>query len=339
MKTGLVIAGGVILSTAGAATADECHSLCAAVKNDVSFKSGCSPFRNSLPRPKVARYCQEGFRAAVDENCYDACLNGGRLQAYLTDRRLDQVCHRALKAAPRPLCHDACVRGYRSGAEDMSLALVKLMSQVAPATFEPVREDVIVHQPVQPTRDTAAGADSALEYQAEKSATSTEAVVTEVEGETREPSKEINFADDEGRETAEKRLSAPDENGEVGLVGENDQDIPLPMDEANEIEENEAAVDEEKNSISAIGEEEEGGQGEGIDVDIEQDGDLMLSLPIAIDDVRKELVIHAGDEPTEVVLTFCAENMPDEGEDCVDYLLREVRAKLDESGARGVNFM
>lgn len=104
----------------------------------------------------------------------------------------------------------------------------------------------------------------------QQSATSTEAVVTEVEGETREPSKEINFADDEGRETAEKRLSAPDENGEVGLVEENDQDVPLPMDEANEIEENEAAVDEEKNSISAIGEEEEGGQGEGIDVDIEQ---------------------------------------------------------------------
>ena len=65
----------------------------------------------------------------------------------------------------------------------------------------------------------------------------------------------------------------------------------------------------------------------------------MLSLLIAIDDVRKELVIHAGDEPAEVVLTFCAENMPDEGEDCVDYLLREVRAKLDESGARGANFM
>lgn len=79
---------------------------------------------------QVARYCQEGFRAAVDMNCYDACLNGGRLQSYLTDRRLDEVCLGALKAAPRPLCHDACVRGYRSGAQDMSTALLKRMAQV-----------------------------------------------------------------------------------------------------------------------------------------------------------------------------------------------------------------
>lgn len=60
----------------------------------------------------------------------------------------------------------------------------------------------------------------------------------------------------------------------------------------------------------------------------------MLSLPIAVDDVNKELVIRNSDDPTEVVLAFCAENMPDEGEDCVDYLLRAVQAKLDQSGAR-----
>lgn len=88
---------------------------------------------------QVARYCQEGFRAAVDTNCYDACLNGGRLQSYLTDRRLDEVCHRALKVAPRPLCHDACVRGYRSGAEDMSIALLKRMAHVSTAPQRPRR--------------------------------------------------------------------------------------------------------------------------------------------------------------------------------------------------------
>ena len=53
MKAGLVIGVNMILS-AGIATADECHNLCADVKNSVSFKSGCSPFRNSLPRPKVS---------------------------------------------------------------------------------------------------------------------------------------------------------------------------------------------------------------------------------------------------------------------------------------------
>lgn len=53
MKAGLVISINVILWVAGVATADECYELCADVKNSVSFKSGCSPFRNSLPRPKV----------------------------------------------------------------------------------------------------------------------------------------------------------------------------------------------------------------------------------------------------------------------------------------------
>lgn len=56
----------------------------------------------------------------------------------------------------------------------------------------------------------------------------------------------------------------------------------------------------------------------------------MLSLPIAVNDVNKELVIHNNDNPTERVLAFCAENMPDEGEDCVDYLLRAVEEKLNE---------
>lgn len=40
--------------------------------------------------------------------------------------------------------------------------------QVAPAVFESPREDVIVHQPAQPTRDTAVAADSTLEDRAGK---------------------------------------------------------------------------------------------------------------------------------------------------------------------------
>lgn len=62
----------------------------------------------------------------------------------------------------------------------------------------------------------------------------------------------------------------------------------------------------------------------------------MLSLPIAVNDVDKELVIHNSDDPTEMVLAFCAENMPDEGENCVDHLLRVVQDKLDESSAPDV---
>ena len=63
----------------------------------------------------------------------------------------------------------------------------------------------------------------------------------------------------------------------------------------------------------------------------------MLSLPIAVNEVNKELVILNSDDPTERVLTFCAENMPDEGEDCVDYLLRAVEDKLYGSSAPDVH--
>lgn len=79
---------------------------------------------------QIARFCQEGFRTAVETNCYDACLNGGRLASYLTEIRLDESCERSLKQTPRPLCHDACVRGYRSGVQDMTLDLVKRMAEV-----------------------------------------------------------------------------------------------------------------------------------------------------------------------------------------------------------------
>lgn len=53
MKATLALLTNVITLVATVTTADECHNVCADVKKVVSFKSGCSPFRNSLPRPKV----------------------------------------------------------------------------------------------------------------------------------------------------------------------------------------------------------------------------------------------------------------------------------------------
>lgn len=79
---------------------------------------------------QVSSKCQSGFKAAVDMNCYDACANGGYLQPFVSERRLNEVCNGALKETPRPLCHDACVRGYRSGVKDMTTLLVKRMAEV-----------------------------------------------------------------------------------------------------------------------------------------------------------------------------------------------------------------
>lgn len=56
----------------------------------------------------------------------------------------------------------------------------------------------------------------------------------------------------------------------------------------------------------------------------------MLSLPITVDNVQKELVIFDGDEPIDVVIAFCEKNMPEEGEACVNQLLRVVQDKFDD---------
>lgn len=58
-----------------------------------------------------------------------------------------------------------------------------------------------------------------------------------------------------------------------------------------------------------------------------QDG-LVLSLPITINDVEKELNMFEGDEPMDVISVFCEDNMPDEGTACVDQLLLVVQGKL-----------
>lgn len=55
MKATVVLTAGVILSASTVVKADECHNICADVKKGISYKAGCSPFRNSLPKPKVGR--------------------------------------------------------------------------------------------------------------------------------------------------------------------------------------------------------------------------------------------------------------------------------------------
>lgn len=79
---------------------------------------------------QVARYCLQGFRAAIDDNCNDACSNGGTIRSFIVDNRLDQTCSHALEDRPRPLCHDSCVQGYRAGVEDTLIALAKIIPQV-----------------------------------------------------------------------------------------------------------------------------------------------------------------------------------------------------------------
>lgn len=55
---------------------------------------------------------------------------------------------------------------------------------------------------------------------------------------------------------------------------------------------------------------------------------VVLSLPIAVDNVEMELTILQGDEPMDVIRAFCKENMPDEGTVCVDQLLLVIQDKL-----------
>ena len=42
-----------ILAIASGTIDDECRNVCTDVKRAASFKTGCSAFRNSLPKPKV----------------------------------------------------------------------------------------------------------------------------------------------------------------------------------------------------------------------------------------------------------------------------------------------
>lgn len=53
----------------------------------------------------------------------------------------------------------------------------------------------------------------------------------------------------------------------------------------------------------------------------------MFSLPITVDNVEKELTIFEGDEPIDVVLAFCRDNMPGEGA-CADELFTVVQDRI-----------
>lgn len=52
-----------------------------------------------------------------------------------------------------------------------------------------------------------------------------------------------------------------------------------------------------------------------------------MSLPITVDNVEKELTVFEGDEPMDVVLEFCRDNMPGEA-GCADELFGVVADKI-----------
>lgn len=60
---------------------------------------------------------------------------------------------------------------------------------------------------------------------------------------------------------------------------------------------------------------------------------MLLSLPITVDNVLNELVIFEGDQPLDVVLAFCRDNMPEEGPACADELIRVVQDKISTGKA------
>lgn len=67
---------------------------------------------------------------------------------------------------------------------------------------------------------------------------------------------------------------------------------------------------------------------------VAQEEQVLLSLPITVDNVQKELAIFEGDDPMEAVLEFCRDNMPEEGAACADELIRVVQDKISPRVAR-----
>lgn len=66
---------------------------------------------------------------------------------------------------------------------------------------------------------------------------------------------------------------------------------------------------------------------------ISQEAKVLLSLPITVDNVEKELTIFEGDEPMDVVLEFCRDNMPGEA-GCADQLIGVVVDKISPRNAQ-----
>lgn len=60
---------------------------------------------------------------------------------------------------------------------------------------------------------------------------------------------------------------------------------------------------------------------------------MLLSLPITVDNVQKELTVFEGDDPMDVVQVFCMENMPEEGAACADELIHVVQDKISPGHA------
>lgn len=54
---------------------------------------------------------------------------------------------------------------------------------------------------------------------------------------------------------------------------------------------------------------------------------MLLSLPITVDNMEKELVIFEGDDSMDVVLEFCRDNLPGEA-GCADELIGVVLNKI-----------
>ncbi|CAM9466084.1 unnamed protein product [Hapterophycus canaliculatus] len=348
MRNLLLLVVSLIVSVGVGTLADECHNICADVKKGVSFKSACSAFRSSLPKPKVSSRCQSGFKEAVDMNCYDACVNGGRLQPFISEHRLDEACKSALKETPRPLCHDACVRGYRSGIKDMSSLLLKRMAEIAPTVLTALKEDTLARQVAQ-----SAHADAPADLQ-EAGLTKPDA---SAEAEIVAPSQRDNWVAHkqipgaEGRKAADKGAAETRKHEEIqgisAKVGEPHEAHPDGKEPVAKIEDTNVEVlgdadgelsmpvgDEVKQHLQGVETRDGTNQDEDINMWIEHEEQVLLSLPITVDNVQKELAILEGDDPMEAVLEFCRDNMPEEGAACADELIRVVKDEISPGLAR-----
>eukprot|EP00752_Nemacystus_decipiens_P002123 g2026.t1 len=317
----LVLVASVAFLLARLALADECHDICADVKKVVNCKAGCSAFRNSLPRPKVSSTCQSAFKTAVDLNCYDACTNGGYLQPFVSESRMNEACKNAVRESPRPLCHDACVRGYRSGVKDMTTLLVKRMTElIASANSE-----------VAPSSRTVGPGISGPEFLGTEVKEPEEGSEMEFQ-EPEEVKKVVEVGEMESQKHEDENLDAI--TGQTEKVNVIHDESPFSDGEVIKVYNNEEVENESKPAAADVDSEEVGDQHEaGIEEEkdvytwIEEESKVLLSLPITVDNVEKELAIFEGDEPMDVVLEFCRDNMPGEAA-CADELIGVVVNKI-----------
>ncbi|CAM9095800.1 unnamed protein product [Ectocarpus fasciculatus] len=342
MKAPLVFTINVILSVT-ATSADECHDICADVKKSVGFKAGCSEFRNSLPRPKVSSKCHSGFKAAVDRNCHDACVNGGRLQPFLVERRLDEACNGALKDSPRPLCHDACVRGYRSGVKDMTTSLGKHMAEVSPAIITALKGGTLSRQAAQQTHVVATDDSKTAEGTPEEPIAFAEDAIAGpsqmtglgYHGKDTPVPEEKERGETQGLESTgdlqtEAQATGDEPTLATGEIYKFENEADLGRDADSEL----IAPDEmdAQHELPENKDEENKGEDNYMWIEHEEENER-LSLPITVDNVLKELVIFEGDQPLDVVLAFCRENMPEEGPACADELMHVVQDKISTGKA------